>query len=385
VSRRRVSWDDPALAIRGALDLVVTENGRAPRRLPAWTVRRMPDPALESVARMTSGVRLACSTSSRSLTLEILETGFQLGAEPRRPVVFDLFVDGARLARLEALGGHTLKIDAEGPVASVRLEPGLPSTLRFEGLPPGPKRLELWAPQSAWVELRGLFLDADAELAPAPAQGRVWAHYGSSISHGMEADGPSETWPAVAARAAGVELLNLGFAGQCHLDGLVARTLAEVGADLISLKLGINVVNGDSMRERVFVDRAHDLLDRLRAAGPETPIVLISPILCPAHESDPGPTQRGPSGVIAPPRPAELAAGALSLRRIREILQGIAEARRAQGDRRLHYLDGLALFGEGDVGDLPDGLHPNAAGLIRMGERFAAWAFAPGGPFNEAG
>jgi lysophospholipase L1-like esterase len=33
------------------------------------------------------------------------------------------------------------------------------------------------------------------------------------------------------------------------------------------------------------------------------------------------------------------------------------------------------------VGDLPDGLHPNADGYVRMGERFAAYAFAPGGPF----
>jgi len=33
------------------------------------------------------------------------------------------------------------------------------------------------------------------------------------------------------------------------------------------------------------------------------------------------------------------------------------------------------------VDDLPDGLHPNSAGYRRMGERFVAYAFAPGGPF----
>jgi lysophospholipase L1-like esterase len=48
-------------------------------------------------------------------------------------------------------------------------------------------------------------------------------------------------------------------------------------------------------------------------------------------------------------------------------------------------VDGLALFGPDDVGDLPDGLHPNAAGYRRMGERFHAVALADGGPLRPGG
>jgi hypothetical protein len=40
----------------------------------------------------------------------------------------------------------------------------------------------------------------------------------------------------------------------------------------------------------------------------------------------------------------------------------------------------LELFGADDAGDLPDLLHPNAAGLARIGERFAAKAFGTDGP-----
>ncbi|MFL6051371.1 MAG: hypothetical protein ACJ72W_00405 [Actinoallomurus sp.] len=78
--------------------------------------------------------------------------------------------------------------------------------------------------------------------------------------------------------------------------------------------------------------------------------------------------------------PAGLAEGALSLSVIRDVLHRIVTERSAT-DPNLHYLDGRELFGESDVADLPDALHPNAAGYRRMGERFAAFAFADGGPF----
>ena len=79
--------------------------------------------------------------------------------------------------------------------------------------------------------------------------------------------------------------------------------------------------------------------------------------------------------------PRDLAVGALSLVRIRELLELVVTQRRAAGDANLHSLHGHRLFGADDVGDLPDGLHPNGAGYRRMGERFAEFAFSVAGPF----
>ena len=58
---------------------------------------------------------------------------------------------------------------------------------------------------------------------------------------------------------------------------------------------------------------------------------------------------------------------------------------RAADDPNLHYLDGRDLYGEADFAELPlpDELHPDAATHRRIGERFAALAFGPGGAFTD--
>ena len=82
--------------------------------------------------------------------------------------------------------------------------------------------------------------------------------------------------------------------------------------------------------------------------------------------------------------PADRARGALTLRVVRDELARIVD-QRAADDPHLHLLDGLRLYGEADAAELPlpDGLHPDAATHVRIGERFAAAVFGPGGAFAE--
>lgn len=81
--------------------------------------------------------------------------------------------------------------------------------------------------------------------------------------------------------------------------------------------------------------------------------------------------------------PAEVAAGKLTLRVVRDELARIV-AQRAADDPHLHLLDGRALYGDADAVErpLPDGLHPDAPTHRLMGDRFAAHAFGPDGPFT---
>jgi hypothetical protein len=336
---------------------------------------------MDLIVQMTSGVRVAFRTTSRRIELDVLVTGIRLEGDARAPISFDLEVDGERVETQKTNAGNTIVVDFTRSPPGARVEPGAPCTLVFDGLAPGLKEVALWLPHAATVELRELRIESGAEIAPRAPKRPRWLHYGSSISHCMEAASPLGVWPVVAARRAGVDLLSLGLAGQCHLDGFVARTIAAQDVDLISAKVGINVVNADSLKERTFVPALHAFLDTIRERKPSTPILLVSPILCPVAEDHPGPTLREGTRFRVVEGPPELRQGSLTLRRIRRLVEKLVEQRRALGDANLHALDGLALFGEADVADLPDGLHPNAAGYARMGERFAECVFGAGGAF----
>ncbi|MFD8388968.1 GDSL-type esterase/lipase family protein [Streptomyces sp. NPDC059680] len=373
--------------VRGALDLERTAHGLLPHRLPARARAQCADPQLAMAESQPSGVRLVFRTRATTVELDTLPTKqVYVGAPPRPDGVYDLLVDGRPAGSGRAAGGNTLTIDMTTGTAEQR--PGPVATVRFCGLPGSVKVVEIWLPHNETTELVALRTDAPVEAVPPPDR-KVWLHHGSSISHGSDAASPSTTWPALAASLGGVELINLGLGGSALLDPFTARALRDTPADLISVKLGINVVNADLMRLRAFSPAVHGFLDTIRDGHPDTPLLVVSPILCPIHEDTPGPSlpdlsalSEGRLRVRAAGDPAETASGKLTLRVIREELARIVRERSAQ-DPRLHYLDGRELYGEADFGELPlpDDLHPDAAAHRRIGERFAALAFAPGGPF----
>jgi hypothetical protein len=176
---------------------------------------------------------------------------------------------------------------------------------------------------------------------------------------------------------AGLELINLGFSGQAQLDGFTARAIRDTPAELISLKLGINVVNADSMRMRAFIPAVHAFLDTIRDGHPDTPLLLISPVHSPSVEDRPGPSYVDPAAgklwFTTDGTPAEVAQGRLSMESVRAALAALT-AGRAEHDPNLSYLDGRELFGPDDLEHLPDNLHPDPAGYQLMGERFVSAA-----------
>ena len=360
--------------VAGALELERTDRGLLPHRLPAWARAQTDDPQLHLVEAQPAGVRLALRTAATRLEIDVLPTKRRYVGAPERPDGwYDVLVGGDLVDRQQAPGGNVLDVDMMTGASTFRA--GEPTTLVVV-LPGGEKDVEVWLPHDEQTEL--IALRTDATVAAVEDDRPRWVHHGSSISHGSVATHPTEPWPVVAARLGGLDLVNLGLGGSALLDPYVARTIRDTPADVISLKIGINLVNQDLLRRRALGPALHGWLDTIRDGHPETPIRLVSPVFCGIHETVPGPTgpdmaalAEGRVAFVATGDVAAVARGALTLEVVREVLGEVVERR---GDARLSYVDGLALYGPADAErlPLPDHLHPDSATHRLIGERFAA-------------
>ena len=324
-----------------------------PLRMPVAD-RHLHDRFTRWVAAIPSGVRLRLRTDSRSLHLWTQQRQTWAADKPEWPSHYDVFVDGERIRRVSSQGGAK-RIPLGEVLGDDRAQ------LALDDLPAGDKRIELWFPTAATIAIERIALDDGATLEPWPdARSRVVFH-GSSNTQCASAAGGSESWPAVACAMADARLLNLGWAGSCLLSASAARMVRDEPAAAIVLELGVNVWSEGMLKERTFRDSAHAMIALIRERHPRTPIAIVSPFLLQAGE-DAG-DQQG-----------------LSASHMRQILQEIVSMHREHGDTHLHYVDGLALFGHADAALQPDGVHPNATGYRRIGERFHAAMLAPGRP-----
>ena len=336
--------------LEGQVDTRRRPDALQPLRYPAGDQNFL-DPFTRWVASCSAGVRLRMITDTHSLVVSSTQRQALGGPDPR-PANYELYVDGKLVSRAAAEGGARLNPDGG-------LSGDEQAVIAFHDLPPGEKHIELWLPQSATVSITSVEVDDGAKVEPWPDTRKRVVFHGSSISHCMEAEGGSGAWPAVAAGLADIRHLNMGWAGSCLLSGLAARAIRDQPADGIVLKLGINVHGEGQLKERTFLDSAHSMISIIREKHAETPLMIISPI-------------------YSPPREDEGSGGGLSLKRMRELLEGVVQARQRSGDAHIRYLSGLELFDAPDAPDLPDDLHPNPAGYRRMGERFHAKVLSKG-------
>jgi hypothetical protein len=315
--------------VQGAVSLEDSGDGLKPWRIP-HAERRLfpPDPGLAGRASSPSGVRLRLRTDSPSLALHVF-----LEESDGGPQTFDAVIDGEIAA--------SVNVEGEGA-----------RTVTFTRAGSGQPEWEIWLPVWPALRLRGLEIEERCRLEPLADERPRWITYGSSITMCRRASSPALTWPALAARLCGLHLTSLGFGGQCHVDAMVGRLIRELPADVITLKLGINVQGSASLGWRGYLAAVIALVCLIREKHPQTPIGLITPIVSPPRES-----ARNPVG--------------LSLEDYRAANREAFERLCACGDERLLLFEGPELLGHDEAHLLPDALHPNGEGYQLIGRRVA--------------
>ena len=332
----RVNPDDPRISWYGTVSLEQGDGWVKPWRIPfeqrvLFGKLSGPDRLL-SRAGMPSGVRIAFFTDSKTVGCEL------------EPLSSDAFPVGeTQTARLDVCCDGTL-------LESIPL---LDRTLlHAKNLPSGEKLVEIWLPEYREVRVRSIDLDDNASMRPFDDPRPRWLVYGSSNTQSRGAESPVNTWPAVVARSCGLNLTNVAYGSECHLDSMVARMMRDLAADFITLEIGINIYINATLNARAFRAAFIGFIQILRERHVNTPIAVMSSIYSAERETTPNPA-------------------GFTLAGIREELSAAIDDLRAAGDANLYYIDGLDLFGADMAAMLPDNLHPSGAGYKSLGERFA--------------
>jgi hypothetical protein len=175
---------------------------------------------------------------------------------------------------------------------------------------------------------------------PKP-DGQPIAYYGTSIVHGAGVSRPGLTHAAQMGRRLKREVLNLGFCGRAFCEAAVAEALGRLDPILFI----VDVVPNNSAVD--LAERLPRFLEVLRAARPETPILLL------------GDRVFGDAAFVSQ-RQSEYQDKNASLQKVYD--QSVAS-----GINDLHIYFSDSWFGD-DFEGTSDASHPNDLGAWRMAE-----------------
>ena len=319
--------------IQGAVSFERRGDALIPWRLPYREIGLYPpDGTVGLHAQSPAGMRIQFRTNATALRLALTPH------QEDRP--FDLVCENQLLAA-EVLPANSNIVQFQLPTSE-------------------PSRVyEIWLPHNQNVELLRIECQDGRHLLPAADTRLRWITYGSSISQCAAAHSPARTWPATTARELDLNLTCLGFRGNCHLEPMVAVAMREVPADLITLKVGINIMAASSLSPRTFSAALIGFIRILRDKHPFTPIGVVSSIVSPSREKS-------------------VNAVGIDLATSRTMVADSVTRLAATGDKNIWYFDGAAIFNEDMANEyLPDGLHPNGDGYELLGKRMTELVMKP--------
>jgi hypothetical protein len=303
------------------------ENDGAYRRLPQRVAKV--NAGVWSAAQRPAGGRVRFRTNSATLRLRVDHGNDSFPW----PVMSSMAMAGIEL--YEGTPGKTVFRWVATPVSAkepYELRPPIAADGKMH-------EYTLYLPMYAKLASLDIGLDPEARIEPPTAFGNAKpvVFYGTSFVQGGCASRGSMNFPAIVGRKLGMDIINLGFAGDGQCEPEIADCMAEIEASCFVM--GPILSNLPLMRERYA-----PFVARLREKWPETPILLMTRLHTVGRKT---------------PYP------------VNQLVQEVHAARRAAGDRNIHLFDAFSLYGDGGFYPTADGVHPTDYGFMLIGNALA--------------
>ncbi len=265
-------------------------------------------------------------------------------------VKYTLLSDRLAMPHMPATGVSGVDLYAEDAQGVPRwVSVARPTKTTFEkslvdGLLSGTKKFTVYLPLYNGVETLSIGVAESATFTPvAPRSAKPILFYGTSIMHGACASRPGMAIPSILSRRLNQPCINLGFSGNGRMQPEVVDLLGELEPSLYAIDCLPN------MNAEMVLERALPLVESLRAAHSETPILLVEDRL-------------NTNAVFRPSRAAHHQSNRQALRAVRQQI-------RNKGISKVHYLAGVDLLGHDGEG-ATDGSHPSDLGMMRYADAY---------------
>ena len=265
-------------------------------------------------------------------------------------VRYNLLSDRLAMSHMPATGVSGLDLYAENSegferwVSVTRPESQVVESTIAKDLRPGLRKYTVYLPLYNGVESLEIGVDAEATFEPvSPRTEKPIVFYGTSIMHGACASRPGMAIPAILGRRFNRSTINLGFSGNGRMEPEVGALLSELDPCVFAIDCLPN------MNAEMLTERAAPLVRQLRAAHPNTPILLVE-------------DRTFTNTPFFPKRAAHH-------KNSRAAFKAAHQSLLDEGIHKLYYLDGenlLGLDGEGAT----DGSHPNDLGMVRYADAY---------------
>jgi hypothetical protein len=213
----------------------------------------------------------------------------------------------------------------------------------IKGLAPGEREYAAYLPLYNGTEFLKIGVAKGSKFEGLKPRQKPVVFYGTSITHGACASRPGMVHTGIIGRRLDMPVVNLGFSGNGRMDKAVGDFLTQVDAAAYVIDCLPNMQPADVSAKCV------PLVKQLRAAKPQTPIVLVE-------------DRRFTNDWITPAKRQFHTDNHAALKAAYETLL-------KEGVKGLSYIPGDALYGT-DTEGATDASHANDLGFMRQADIF---------------